>query len=215
MHKKSLRRVCALAAAALLILCCSVAAAAAGKTGTLTILLQDESGAPAPDIQVRLFRVGEPDGTLTSSFAAADIAPQELLSQRHSVQNAVTLAALTDTQKLTGLQMLSDQQGAVRFTELTEGIYLVLCPPDQALTFPVFLVCVPLSVNGAATYDIVSRPKAGSPAKPTPTPSPSPDGALPQTGADPLPLLLLLSGGCLLVILGTADILRSRREHDE
>ena len=37
----------------------------------------------------------------------------------------------------------------------------------------------------------------------------------PQTGADPLPLLLLLVGGCLLVIWGTADILRSRREHDE
>lgn len=43
-----------------------------------------------------------------------------------------------------------------------------------------------------------------------PTPSPTPDGALPQTGADPLPLPLLLVGGCLLVIWGTADILRSR-----
>ena len=30
-----------------------------------------------------------------------------------------------------------------------------------------------------------------------------------------LPLLLLLVCGCLLVIWGTADILRSRREHDE
>ena len=83
------------------------------------------------------------------------------------------------------------------------------------MTFPVFLVRVPLTVNGSTTYDIVSRPKAEPPADPMPTPSPTPDGALPQTGADPLPLLLLLVGGCMLVIWGTADILRSRREHDE
>lgn len=212
---KTLRRLCAFAAAAMLALCCTVAAAAAGKAGSLTILLSDEDGAVVPDILVRLYRVGEPDGTLTPEFSAADITPDSLLSQRNSPQNAVTLARLASTQKLTGAELTTDQRGSARFTGLSEGVYLVLCPPGQALTFPVFLVRVPLTVNGSATYDIVSRPKAEPPADPTPTPSPTPDGALPQTGVDPLPLLLLLTGGCLLVIWGTADILRSRREHDE
>ena len=212
---KTLRRLCAFAAAVMLALYCAVAAAAAGKTGSLTVLLSDGDGAAVPDILIRLYRVGEPDGTLTPEFSAADITPDSLLSQRDSPQNAVTLAKLASARQLTGTETATDQRGSVRFTGLTEGVYLVLCPPGQAMTFPVFLVCVPLTVNGSATYDIVSRPKAEPPADPTPTPSPTPDGALPQTGADPLPLLLLLVGGCLLVIWGTADILRSRREPDE
>ena len=210
---KTLRRLCAFTAALLLALCCTVPAAAE-KTGSLTLQLTDETGAPAPDILARLYRVGEPDGTLTPEFAAAGIAPDDLLSQRQSAQNAVTLATLASTKKLTGTDVTADAHGEARFTGLSQGVYLVLCPPGQSLTFPVFLVRVPLTVNGTAVYDIVSRPKAGPPADPAPTPSPTPDGALPQTGADPLPLLLLLAGGCLLVILGTADILRSRREDD-
>lgn len=210
---KTLRRLCAFAAAMMLALYCAVAAAAAGKTGSLTILLSDRDGAAVPDILIRLYRVGEPDGTLTPEFSAADITPDSLLSQRDSPQNAVTLAKLASARQLTGTETATDQRGSAYFTGLTEGVYLVLCPPGQAMTFPVFLVRVPLTVNGSTTYDIVSRPKAEPPDDPMPTPSPTPDGALPQTGADPLPLLLV--GGCLLVIWGTADILRSRREHDE
>ena len=205
---KPLRRLCAFAAAVMLALYCAVAAAAAGKTGSLTVLLSDGDGAAVPDILVRLYRVGEPDGTLTPEFSAADITPDSLLSQRDSPQNAVTLAKLASARQLTGTETATDQRGSAYFTGLTEGVYLVLCPPGQAMTFPVFLVRVPLTVNGSTTYDIVSRPKAEPPADPMPTPSPTPD-------ADPLPLLLLLVGGCLLVIWGTADILRSRREHDE
>ena len=197
---KTLRRLCAFAAAVMLALYCAVAAAAAGKTGSLTVLLSDGDGAAVPDILIRLYRVGEPDGTLTPEFSAADITPDSLLSQRDSPQNAVTLAKLASARQLTGTETATDQRGSAYFTGLTEGVYLVR---------------VPLTVNGSTTYDIVSRPKAEPPADPMPTPSPTPDGALPQTGADPLPLLLLLVGGCLLVIWGTADILRSRREHDE
>ena len=188
---KTLRRLCAFAAAVMLALYCAVAAAAAGKTGSLTVLLSDGDGAAVPDILIRLYRVGEPDGTLTPEFSAADITPDSLLSQRDSPQNAVTLAKLASARQLTGTETATDQRGSAYFTGLTEGVYLVLCPPGQAMTFPVFLVRVPLTVNGSTTYDIVSRPKAEPPADPMPTPSPTPDGALPQTGADPLPLLLL------------------------
>ena len=158
---KPLRRLCAFAAAVMLALYCAVAAAAAGKTGSLTVLLSDGDGAAVPDILVRLYRVGEPDGTLTPEFSAADITPDSLLSQRDSPQNAVTLAKLASARQLTGTETATDQRGSVRFTGLTEGVYLVLCPPGQAMTFPVFLVCVPLTVNGSATYDIVSFPHPG------------------------------------------------------
>lgn len=62
---KTLRRLCAFAAAVMLALYCAVAAAAAGKTGSLTDLLSERDGAAVPDILIRLYRVGEPDGTLT------------------------------------------------------------------------------------------------------------------------------------------------------
>lgn len=93
---KTLRRLCAFAAAVMLALYCAVAAAAAGKTGSLTVLLSDGDGAAVPDILIRLYRVGEPDGTLTPEFSAADITPDSLLSQRDSPQNAVTLAKLAN-----------------------------------------------------------------------------------------------------------------------
>ena len=76
---KTLRRLCAFAAAVMLALYCAVAAAAAGKTGSLTVLLSDGDGAAVPDILIRLYRVGEPDGTLTPEFSAADITPDSLL----------------------------------------------------------------------------------------------------------------------------------------
>ena len=133
---KTLRRLCAFAAAVMLALYCAVAAAAAGKTGSLTVLLSDGDGAAVPDILIRLHRVGEPDGTLTPEFSAADITPDSLLSQRDSPQNAVTLAKLASARQLTGTETATDQRGSAYFTGLTEGVYLVLCPPGQAMTFP-------------------------------------------------------------------------------
>lgn len=94
---KTLRRLCAFAAAVMLALYCAVAAAAAGKTGSLTVLLSDGDGAAVPDIL--LYRVGEPDGTLTPEFSAAGITPDSLLSQRDSPQNAVTLAKLASARQ--------------------------------------------------------------------------------------------------------------------
>ena len=67
---KTLRRLCAFAAAMMLALYCAVAAAAAGKTGSLTVLLSDRDGAAVPDILIRLYRVGEPDGTLASIWCS-------------------------------------------------------------------------------------------------------------------------------------------------
>ena len=105
---KPLRRLCAFAAAVMLALYCAVAAAAAGKTGSLTVLLSDGDGAAVPDILIRLYRVGEPDGTLTPEFSAADITPDSLLSQRDSPQNAVTLAKLASARQLTGTETTTD-----------------------------------------------------------------------------------------------------------
>lgn len=210
-----LRRFLILSAVLLLAMCCAVTAMAAGS-GSLTVLLDGEDKLPAPDIAVRLYRVGEPDGMLTPDFADAGITPASLLSESHSAQNAAALATLADAGGLTGAEVCTDQQGEARFAGLSEGIYLVVCPMGQPLTFPVFLVRIPLGINGVASYDVTCRPKAAAPSDPLPPPDPAPDpgGSLPQTGADPLPLLLLLVGGCLLVVWGTADILRSRRDDD-
>jgi len=211
------RRLRVLTAAVLLALYCTAAAAAAEKSGSLTVLLDRQDASPAADIAVRLYRVGEPDGSLTADFRAAAIDPASLLAERDSARNAGILAALAESQTLPGTEIRTDAQGSARFAGLSRGVYLAVCPAGQTLTFPAFLVCIPLSVNGSTSYDVVSRPKAGVSPSPTPTPGPSPDpgGTLPQTGADPLPLLALLAGGCICVILGTADILRSRRDDHE
>ena len=110
---KTLRRLYAFAAAVMLALYCAVAAAAAGKTGSLTVLLSDGDGAAVPDILIRLYRVGEPDGTLTV-----------ILKQP---QQPVTAEMLGITPKDTGLPLVvvSDGKMVPRSLEL-----LHLSPAD-------------------------------------------------------------------------------------
>lgn len=60
------------------------------------------------------------------------------------------------------------------------------------------------------------EPDPGPSDQPDPSPSPSEDpGDLPQTGTDPLPVIALLAVGALLVILGAAELVRSRRKRHE
>ena len=204
---------------ALVLLLCAPAQAA---SGSLRVVLKDNGGAPAEGVAVTLYCVSAPE------FSGAGISPEDLGRERDAAKNAWTLAAYAAEQRLAGTEGVTDARGVLRFDGIEEGVYLVVCAGGQELTFPAFLVSIPLRVGGSTRYDVTSRPKAEL-AEPTPEPEPIPadpgvppepapeepmdptdEGKLPQTGQDPLPVILLAGGALALFLLGIWEHARRR-----
>ncbi len=207
---------------ALVLLLCAPAQAA---SGSLRVVLTD-GGAPAEGVAVTLYCVSAPE------FSGAGLSGEDLGRERDAAKNARTLAAYAAEQRLAGTEGVTDGKGVLRFDGLEEGVYLVVCAGGQELTFPAFLVSIPLRVGGSTRYDVTSRPKAEL-AEPTPEPGPEPEpipadpgvppepapeepmdptdeGKLPQTGQDPLPVILLAGGALALFLLGLWEHARRR-----
>ncbi len=217
-------------AAALLALALLLSAPALAAAGSLRIELTDDADAPVEGVAAALWRV---DG---AAFSGAGVSAESLARERDAAENARTLAAYAAAESIPAdAEGATDARGVLRFGELAEGVYLVVCRAGQELTFPSFLVSIPLRVGGSTRYDVTSRPKA-EPAEPQPTPTPTPtpeptpvptdappeptpeptpepvdDGKLPQTGQDPLPVVLLAAGALALLALGVWERRKRRR----
>ncbi len=211
-------------AAALLALALLLCAPAYAASGSLRVVLTDDGGAPAEGVAVTLYCVSAPE------FSGAGLSGEDLGRERDAAKNARALAAYAAEQKLAGTEGVTDGKGVLRFDGLEEGVYLAVCGAGQELTFPAFLVTIPLRVGGSVRYDVTSRPKA-EPARPDPAPEPEPipaepgvppepapeepmdptdEGELPQTGQDPLPVILLAGGALALFLLGIWEHARRR-----
>ena len=208
---------------ALVLLLCAPAQAA---SGSLRVVLKDNGGAPAEGVAVTLYCASAPE------FSGAGLSGEDLGRERDAAKNARTLAAYAAEQRLAGTEGVTDGKRLLRFDGPEEGVYLVVCAGGQELTFPPFLVSIPLRVGGSTRYDVTSRPKAEL-AEPTPEPGPEPEpipadpgvppepapeepmdptdeGELPQTGQDPLPVILLAGGALALFLLGIWEHARRR-----
>lgn len=218
--------------AALLAMALLLSAPALAAAGSLSIELTDDADAPVEGVAAALWRV---DG---AAFSGAGVSAESLARERDAAENARTLAAYAAAESIPAdAEGATDARGVLRFGELAEGTYLVVCRAGQELTFPSFLVSIPLRVGGSTRYDVTSRPKA-EPAEPVPTPTPTPEptpvptpspsdtppeptpeptmspideGKLPQTGQDPLPVALLAAGALALLALGVWERRKRRR----
>ena len=221
------RGVCVLLA---LLLLSSGAHGAGG--GSLRVTVADRNGRPGTGVTAAILRAGEPDGSLTAEFQGTGVTPEALLSERDAAATARTLADWAAAHDLSGTEQTADGRGEALFGGLSAGVYLVLCPPGQALTFAPFLARV------TGTGETAAHPKAEEPGGPegpdTPVPPPGPDvpdqpatpaepvtepeepvPPLPQTGRDPLPVCLLAACGAVLAAAGLLELRRDRRERHE
>lgn len=110
----------------------------------------------------------------------------------------------------------SDGGGDAVFSELEEGLYLVVSDPAQidggTYEFSSYLIALPKTdTSGAVTHAVTSAPKGSAyePSKPpTPTspkpkpPTPPTPEKLAQTGDTWLPVIPFVVGGLLLVVIG-------------
>lgn len=214
--------------AALLALALLLSAPALAAAGSLRIELTDGADAPVEGVAAALWRVD------VAAFSGAGVSAESLARERDAAENARTLAAYAAAESIPAdAEGATDARGVLRFGELAEGTYLVVCRAGQELTFPSFLVSIPLRVGGSTRYDVTSRPKAEPVPTPTPTPEPTPvptpsptdtppeptpeptmspiDDKLPQTGQDPLPVVLLAAGALALLALGVWERRKRRR----
>ena len=212
----------------LIVILSFVLPASAAETGSLKIV----------DIQgkVALHHVAESDGKLTEAFADAPV--EDILEEKAAVRNARALQEHAASKLIPGAEAAPNAEGAVLYSPLEEGVYLV-CSLHAEPEFDPFLVNIPTKIEDQLIYDVVAQPKLDEPDPSTPTdptdpsdptdpdsptdpddPSsptiPSDPGPnIPQTGESVIPQYLLLAIGTLITLAGLYELIAGRKETHE
>lgn len=185
--------------------------AAAAETGRLHLTVEN-----VPELEVCLHYVAAVDGVLTEAFSPVQVKPESLLDEKETENNAKLLYIYAVEQEIAGVCLTTDEAGYACFENLETGCYLVCCAGETA-EFEPFLVCIPMTINGATIFEIQAAPKSGEddPEAVTPTEPLEPEADIPYTGTNVWPQYLLLALGVLTAGWGMAELLRGRKEAHE
>lgn len=150
---------CVLAALLILSACCIPALAF--PAGNLQVVVLDSTDQPVSDIAVELVCVAEVNGTaypLKPEFADLGISGKTLF-ENPSAEHADKVYQYAYAREIGGIVQLTDAAGAVTFSGLNRGVYLVFEQGGQSVSFEPYLVTIPSVMGGVETYDMVSVPK--------------------------------------------------------
>ena len=192
------------------------ALADSGKTGTITVNVEDTDGHAVAGGTLAIYQVAAvQDGKFVYT---RDFSSSTGKLEKNSDFNKKLTDKLTSIVKQSKAETMDtrtvDQKGTARFSNLPEGVYLFIQTKeaDGYTTLNPFLVTVPFTdTDGVTTYDITANPKPGKVSKkteptpaPAPTPTPTPiDHRLPQTGQLWWPVPVLACAGAALLIAGS------------
>lgn len=167
----------------------------AEEIGSITIRLQWQ-GAPLPGGSVKLYRV-----------EGWELSP----APPFSPEQARALAAYAQANGIAGREEIPDSGGAVVFTGLKPGAYLLVQEETSEgfLPFEPFLVLLPCPVEDSLLYDVDASPKCA----PRPMEPGTPPG-LPQTGQINWPVPVLGGAGLMLLAAGVVMCFGGRRRGD-
>lgn len=143
----------------------------AGKKGSLNLTVQqtDEDGKTTPltGVKLELYRVADVsfDGNvhfvLTSSMSSAGVDFEKLESAGDWYSAAETLAATVGKTTLTPTEAVSDGEGKISYSDLEEGMYLLIGSADSTATVTPMLLSIPfVEENEGWVYDVQAYPKA-------------------------------------------------------
>lgn len=214
-----------LSVALLLMSYCAQAGAEAGaldRRGSLKVVLTDgDDLEPLKGEIIEIYRVADilelyPAAyALTDAFAGCAVTVNGSMTTAEREDAAVHLANFADTHGIAPLATKkSDKSGAVLFSDLSAGLYLVALDDRDgkcAYTMQPFVISLPMSSEDGTGWndEIDAEPKLTAKVEPTPTPTPS--EKLPQTGMDYAPIYWLLAGGALLIAFGIAGLAIGKR----
>lgn len=189
------------------------------RTGSISIVMTYQEQ-PVPGGSLTLYRVAdvhEENGAdysfrLTEEYADSQIS----LDSLDDSTVASSLAAYAKDMALTGTKKTIDQDGAITFSELELGLYLLVQedPAKGYLAVSPFLVSVPAYKDGSYIYDVDGSPKLALEIDPTPPPPPPPPD-IPQTGLNQWPIPVMAAGGLVLVVLGWYLCIAGRKQKRE
>ena len=119
-----------------------------------------------PDVAMSLYQVAEAkeDGLYyTEAFADCNV-KLETVSQAEAQEAADALASYVKAQKLKGRVQKTDQNGMLSFTELEDGVYLLIQDEGQdTLIVQNMLFLMPQKFNNEKNYNVVLEAKASFP----------------------------------------------------
>ena len=158
MEKKKYTRCRIVLICCLMLLCTvSVKAESAGK-----VSLQ----LSRPDVAMSLYQVAEAKENglyYTEAFADCNV-KLETVSQAEAQEAADALASYVKAQKLKGRVQKTDQNGLLSFTELEDGVYLLIQDEGQdTLIVQNMLFQMPQKINNKNNYNVVLEAKASFP----------------------------------------------------
>ncbi len=154
------------------------------KTGSINLTLQqtdaDGSVKTYSGISMTLYQIGSVRYEMGAvyfdfddSFADAGINISDTKTASEWISAAATLSEKVAAAGISGETKLSDASGKISYTNLAQGIYLLVqTKTDDTVTTSPILLTMPFMEEGDWTYDISSYPKLS--AKDSETPSPTP-----------------------------------------
>ena len=192
-----------------------------GRKGSITVSMRFD-GEAVPGGSLTLYWVGEvsqddgnysfvPTGDFTgwgSAFGALD-------SAEENARTAQSLKTFAQSQEppISGIEKQIGKDGMAKFTNLEQGLYLLVqtqAAPGYSPVNP-FLVSIPYEVKGEYCYDVDAQAKMEL--EQLPKPPEKPGGKLPQTGQLNWPVPVLAAAG--LVLFGVGWAIRFRRKQDK
>lgn len=143
----------------------------AGKKGSLNLTVQqtDEDGkvTPLTGVKLELYRVAdvEFDGNvhfvLTSSMSSAKLDFDSFENASEWYAAAEKLAEVAAASSVKPVEAVSDEQGKVVYSDMEEGMYLVIGAPESSVKVTPMLLTVPFaSTEEGWIYDVQAYPKA-------------------------------------------------------
>ena len=181
-----------------------------GRKGSITVSMRFD-GEAVPGGSLTLYWVGEvsqddgnysfvPTGDFTgwgSAFGALD-------SAEENARTAQSLKTFAQSQEppISGIEKQIGKDGMAKFTNLEQGLYLLVqtqAAPGYSPVNP-FLVSIPYEVKGEYCYDVDAQAKMEL--EQLPKPPEKPGGKLPQTGQLWWPVPMLACAGMTLFLLG-------------
>ena len=194
-----------------------------GRKGSVTVSMQFD-GEAVPGGELTLYRVGEvseDDGNYTfvptGEFIRWGSDFGTLASAEQTAQTAHSLRYFALRNGITGTTKGIGTDGKVTFSNLEQGLYLLVQtrPATGFSRVNPFLVSIPYEQDGEYLYDVDARAKTELEQEPTPTKPPEkPGGKLPQTGQLNWPVPVLAAAGLVLFAIGWGIRFSRKRDQD-
>ncbi len=150
---------------------------------SLTLVQKDQDGNETsfPGVGISLYKVGDTvydtgaiTFTIDESFASANLDMSQQYSASEWAQKAQDLASLVKDSSLTPVSKLTDGNGSLSFTDLEQGVYLLVQNNmEDKYTVAPMLLTLPYYENEEWNLEVTAFPKLSLVPTQAPTPKPN------------------------------------------